>query len=346
MPIYKWRIYCITESKFKYVYLDEGVSMSVCCPANSTHEVNPDSVANMGVEPSSVTQPVQVIQNDGQVQGKFRSTSHQMIAYGPRGTTTDFIYTYSIPHAIHKGEYVYSGDQEGDVISVLIAAYTTVGVLLAPCTTGSSVVSVSDTAFGPNAFMMGYSLRLFDGTSYSNEVEVIAIHRETTPKTLTVTPVLVVPHTFAANTTIVQMTYQFVKDRQLGPASRLEVGGSILLGSTVPANVPICIRYTNNSDEPYITTLSQVVNIGDTQMTITADWQKWVALMKTNRNYFKIKNLINDEFSPEFKYESMDISGNSVIIFFSPPSTVTLPIGSKVQRTATKPNVFGIEGVV
>ena len=38
--LYKWRVFCVTDNKYEYVWLDENQGQPTVCPVNTAHTIN------------------------------------------------------------------------------------------------------------------------------------------------------------------------------------------------------------------------------------------------------------------------------------------------------------------
>ena len=332
---YKWSLYCNDESAVHEVGAIEGTTPPLVCPVNAAHACNPDSLQLIPSSRTGDVSTVSIRQNDDTVDGRFVSFSHNFVAYGPPGHETIFQYHYNVNTSISLGEFIYEEDQEGDEVSIVIAPRTTVGVLLSTASNGDLTVTCSPTV-ALNVHKHVY-LTLTNGAVTSNEVEITAINSAT--NVITFKPALVLSSSLNAYTTYVQMSYYMVDHRILGPAGHIEVGATILGGSSIPANIPIEIRYKTNSNEPWIAKILADVAIGDTTVTVSRTFEKH---MITKRNYFKLTN--GTTTSNELQFINFDDSGDNLIVHFTPAIDSAFLIGDKIRKTATKPICLACEG--
>jgi len=332
---YSWSLYCNTESCQHEVAAIEGTTPPLVCPVNAAHECNPDSLQLIPSSRTGDITTVAIKQNDETVDGRFVSFSHNFVAYGPQGNETIFPYHYNVNTSISLGEFIYLEDQEGDEVSIVIAPRTTVGVLVNPAKNGDVSITCSSTV-APHLFKHIY-LTLTDGVTTTDELEVTSINPTT--NVITFKPALVLASDLNAYTTLVKMSYYMVHKRILGPAGQIEVGATILGGSSIPANIPIEIRYKTNSCEPWIAKILNDVAIGDTQVTVSRTFEKY---MTTKRNYFKLTN--GTTTSNELQFINFDDSGDNLVVIFTPAIDSAFVTGDKIQKTATKPICLACEG--
>lgn len=138
--VYKYRIYCDTESAWKYIY---GTDAPTTCPTNTAHTVDLDSVAIVQkISPDEVTvkQPTD---------GLFMTESKEMVI--PSGTAGDITVIdelFDIKTILWVTELCASASMVGDSLDVIINPDTEVGALTSTGSISDTVLNVSVNVTG------------------------------------------------------------------------------------------------------------------------------------------------------------------------------------------------------
>ncbi len=148
MSLYKYRIYCNTESAWAYKWDEQPPSL---CPNHPNHTVNFDSVSI-----ADKIERNEVIALDGN-QGYYQGTCIKSTF--PAGTNTNVV---SFPHdiAFYCCSFQALSDHIGDKFSVAVAPNTVIGVITAQLSTGQTTLTISPDIFSLNILFKGVWLKI------------------------------------------------------------------------------------------------------------------------------------------------------------------------------------------
>lgn len=138
MSVNYFRIYCLTENKWVYGYLESDKECTVCFN-NNTHSVNLES-ANLL---TSISQKYTLISTDanGSNTKNFRS-ERKMMACAPYTVTTQTtIFPYDV--SILSFNYDVTTQNIGDVFDVIVMPISQLGVLETSLSQGETHIAVS-----------------------------------------------------------------------------------------------------------------------------------------------------------------------------------------------------------
>jgi hypothetical protein len=230
----KWRIYCITEGEWSYGFKDTSDEAPTECFTDCTHTINENSVQELEVI-GHTTQIVSVQEELVPTGGNFRCEGKKF-TIGANSTASS---TISWPYNITVLETFFSGStaQIGNELDVIVAPETTVGILRESVSSGATVLPVSLTVV--QNINVGYEL--FIGSVNLGEI----ISKDDV--LLTVTLGTAIDAGYSANS-LVKMQVINIKNLEIHSTSRYTIGRSKIGGRYLPANVPVKLIYTNNTN--------------------------------------------------------------------------------------------------
>ncbi len=234
----------ITIAVEKINVLGDALTIKFKAALSPTAETNLDAIvaAHAGVallDPPEVKVQEEKVKTGGHHQGGSLSMNVTVGA----GTVTTKTFTWPIKRSLLSLEYVGHPDYAGDWFTVDIAPNTPVGVLLEDVGAGETVIKVSDTAF--NYLEDGFLVHLADGSNLDDLGMVIG--KNTVDRTITVQTATI--NSFSAATpTVVQSTRRSLYPLILWESSaKVDIGTTKIGASTVHANIPMVVTYTNNN---------------------------------------------------------------------------------------------------
>jgi hypothetical protein len=233
-----WRMFCETEDTIVQWWLPVTTPQPTQCPTNSAHTILPNSTFINNVQ---ATNEVVIKEcNNPNIGGNFRATGFSITAAASSSITSSVSWPW--PVCLFTATFNTSEDLLGDRLQADLAPNTVIGALSANCAAAATTISVSAAIIA--IVNIGYLISLSDGTNTDNLGAVLAI--DSVNNILTVqTPTV---HAFGAATpTYVQMTIRFVENFIIGHAGPHQIGGTMIGGTSLPANTAIVITYTNTS---------------------------------------------------------------------------------------------------
>lgn len=229
--VYQYRVRCVTENVDKYVWDEEEPTV---CPTNAEHTIGAIAIVNK-VDSNVVA----VREETTPTGGHFQTVTRKITADG--NATTHFNYTWPMPITVFMVGFTSEETHRGDVIDMSVAPNTTIGIITADATVGTSTFTVSNTVL--QYTNIGFYLTITDGVNNDDLGRVIAIDKNTS----TVTVETASTHSFLVTSPsyIIQNIYM-MKDYEIGAPHRYEIGESKIGGSYVPAGTVVRVSYTNN----------------------------------------------------------------------------------------------------
>lgn len=234
--LYKWRVFCTTDSKYEVTWRQEDDEPTTC-PVNTAHTIDAGQNRIMHFRKPDI---IKVKEEDTPTGGHYRLASIQFDA--APNTTTSHTVSFPFPVNAISGWFQVASENVGDVINMEVAPNTTVGNITADVSISDTVISVSQTVVDNIA--IGYHVRLDDLTNQEDLGYVLAVDKNLN----TITVQNASTQAFLATTpTFVQMTVSYVTDFEFGHPGQIEIGTSKIGTSHLPANAPIVSRYENKT---------------------------------------------------------------------------------------------------
>lgn len=236
---YKYQIKCSTEDIMKHWILANTDTAPTTCPTDCAHTVDLNTVAVVEIISPNIVDIKQGSQETGQ---NFCSESITIdVATGPN-VTTEYSLSWPIGLIVLLVRTYVEEIHRDDVVTNVVAPNTIIGILTATEETGANTLHVSSTVIDNT--MIGYNLGLLNtNNGHTNDCgRVVAIDK--TNNIVTIETALT--ETFQA-VTYVRQTIYTIRNYRLSGSSTQNIGLKRLYGSYLPANVPVKVRYTNNS---------------------------------------------------------------------------------------------------
>jgi hypothetical protein len=231
----KYRIKCLTDSKFEYVWATEEPT---ACPVNSQHSI--DQSATVIVD--SVTETIQKVdieQETVETGGNFQATTLTVPISGSDWCEQDF--SWPIPISIAAAYYTTDEANRGDLLQAIAAPETIVGAVSAPVTSGQSTFTVTDTVI-PN-LDIGYYIELVDSNNSIVEDlgRLISVDEENS--TITTENGTSQALDISPNPTYVRFSVRYIDNVEIGSPSKEVIGESNIKMSNFPANTILRLKY-------------------------------------------------------------------------------------------------------
>jgi hypothetical protein len=232
--VYKYRIYCVTEAQNVYAW---NATPPTTCPNNTAHTINANSISIVDQRASNI---VKIKQESTPTGGNFRAETFVLTAATGPGMT---VMQKSWPINISTLQVSFTTDSsnQGDTVTVECPSNLPIGAITQNVTAGDTVINVSPSVI--TTVMLGYCIILSDGTNSDDLGKIIAI--DSVNNTLTMDLASANNYT-AATPTVVGLTIRPISYFQFGPPQTYNLGQSSLGASSIPANLPVTIKYQNN----------------------------------------------------------------------------------------------------
>lgn len=232
--LYKFRVYCKTTNSWEHVW---SAVAPTACPKNNTHEIDATSVTVTETRRSH-----EVVINDVNPATMGYFMCEGKLFDIPATATTTLTFSYPFPIAVHRAHVYPSAQNSGDVLSVIVAPNTIVGVTTASLQNGATTIPVSDSVLG--ILVRGFHVAIGDGNNIANMGRIITVDLENR----TIHVEFATTRTYSAGA-FIMMNRCVVKDVTLSSVEKVAIGGGMVGGSVVPANTTIAIPYKNNSGQ-------------------------------------------------------------------------------------------------
>jgi hypothetical protein len=235
--VYKYRVYCNTDSKYEYVW---NTTAPTTCPTNTGHSINTGTISIVDEVSTGI---IKIKEENIPTGENFRAECFALAgATGPDvSSTRDFTWPYPITVLEIK---LYVEDQNtGDQIALQVGPNTVIGAITSSVSAGATSITVSSTVL--EYLMKGYNLSLTDGVNTDDCGRVVNINNTTSTVTFDVATTHAFSHT---SPTYVRQTVRVIDDFTLGPKWLVSIGDSKIGGAYVPPNTIVRTIYTNKGN--------------------------------------------------------------------------------------------------
>lgn len=230
--VYQYRVYCTTEAAYVTVW---STTEPTTCPNNNTHSIN-TSLTTIVNEISTST-----IRAEENSDGYFETTHVIMnVPSGVPGDISQHDVTWPMDFLLWKTLITPSSDMIGDVITVIAAPETTIGVLTAPVAIGATTFNVNSTVTAN--IWRGFRVVLFDGVNKDILYRCTGVDKING----TITVDTATTHAFAAGSAVKIGVY-VLKDIHVTDTQTIEIGAKGFKGKTLTVGVILRVYYVNNS---------------------------------------------------------------------------------------------------
>ena len=226
-----YKLFCYDEATAVYAW---DSTPPTVCPHNSNHSIDPLSVQNS-------TKYNDTFKAEEQSDGYFETTTVTMIVpAGTPGTVSEHDVTWPMDILLWNTRITPTTPMIDDVITVMAAPETTIGVLTVAASISDTVLNVNSTVID-NAYR-GFLLTIDD--TVNKDVVGRITNIDTGGSTITVET----PLSFAyAPGTPVKISVYMVKDVFINDISSIDIGQKGFRGKVLAANQILRVYYTNNS---------------------------------------------------------------------------------------------------
>jgi hypothetical protein len=237
LTLYKWKIYCVTDSTYEYIWLDENQPEPTTCPTNTAHTIDATQTSIVETRAPDI---VNINQEDTLTGQNYAWNTQSFTALANQTTSYTFSFPFNI--SVLEAQFISAEENRGDSWSWVIAPNTTIGALTGNVSVDDTVINVSPTVTAN--IKVGFYVNLFDGVNTEELGRVLAIDSDAG----TITVETASTQAFSAlSPTYVRMNIYFMKDAVFGHPWNLIYGEGKIKSSFVPANTLVQVDYTNNS---------------------------------------------------------------------------------------------------
>lgn len=235
--LYKWKIYCSTDSTYEYIWLDENQAQPTTCPTNTAHTID---TAQTSIVETRTSNNVNIIQEDIATGHNYLWDTKNFVALANQTTSYTFSYPFNV--SVLEAQFISAEENTDDSWSWIIAPNTTIGALTANVEIDDTVINVSPTV--TSNIKIGFWVNLFDGVNTEELGRVLEI--DGSAGTITVENASTQAFS-AISPTYVRINIYFMKDAVFGHPWLTVYGEGKIKSSYVPANTLVEVKYTNNS---------------------------------------------------------------------------------------------------
>lgn len=236
MSVYKYRIYCVTDSTFEFTWAETEPTV---CPTNTGHTIDTNQTTIVDELPKNVV-TAEIKEEIVTTGGHYRCEGTDLL--NCTGNTTT-IHDFSWPYRISALNMLWFPTSENlnDIVNVYVGPETLAGAITNFVTASDTVINVQSTVTA-NA-KVGYRLMLDDGTN-SEFVYIVSI--DSGAGTVTVDPPVTNGYS-PLTPTYCKLDVQVCKNVLLPGQYNMVIGEAAIGGSSVPANTVVRVTYENKA---------------------------------------------------------------------------------------------------
>lgn len=230
----KYKIYCNTESAYVNGW---GQTAPTTCYNNNAHDVNAASVQLI----QTVSQDAVTIKQDTIAIARNPFVRNIVISGVAPNSSESVTYIFNIPSSMYSFYFITTDAQMGDTMSVVANSHTTMGLITANITAGTTVIP------SPAAMMLygalGFYFTITDGTHTEELGQIIS--KDLVANTVTVQTATA--YAYSATNTLVQFSVVVADAIVLGGGGMHSYFDNVIGGAAIPAGTVTTYTYTNNS---------------------------------------------------------------------------------------------------
>lgn len=232
--IYKYRLYCQTESGFYTVW---GSTPPTCCPNNNTHSIDTNSII---ITEQVSNKNVNILQSEpGFTNGLYKVEGWSLTIPANSSVSKDISWPYNI--AIMTMNLLPSTENIGDTINAYAGPDTTIGVTTETLGQNVSVINVNSTVLQNIKF--GYTVNVVNNNQNVNMGECISIDTVNSRITCnTVASESIGPGAYIKVSRHIMKNIKFTSNNIINLANK-NVSSTAFIANTVARLI-----YTNNSN--------------------------------------------------------------------------------------------------
>ena len=230
--INKYRVYCNDEAGYAYTW--ESVEPTVC-PNNNGHTINTSLTTIIQTVSTST------IKAEENSDGYFETTHVELnVPSGTPGDLSEHDVAWPMDILLWRTLITPTADMIGDYISVVASPETTIGVLTAPVTGGTTVLNVNSTVTAN--IWRGFLVNIFDGVNK----DFLGRCTNVNSGAGTITVETATVNSFDAGSAV-QIGVYVLKNIYVADTSTIDIGTKGFKGKNITAGMKLRVRYINNS---------------------------------------------------------------------------------------------------
>jgi hypothetical protein len=233
--LYRWRVYCVTDSKYEFTWRGETEEEPSVCPVNTSHTI--DASQNRIVQERK-PDLVEIIDERTPTGGNPHLVSINFDALPNQ--VTNHSWQEPFPINIISSYIFISSENRGDLLTVEISPNTVIGTITADVAISDTVIDVSQSVI--DNIDVGYWVTLNNTVIQEDLGRVISIDKNNLQITVETASTQIF---LAVTPTFIEMTVRYMCDLELSHAGRLDIGRGNIGSSYVPANTSVITKYDN-----------------------------------------------------------------------------------------------------
>jgi hypothetical protein len=232
MSINKWQVFCITENKWVYSWLDETQSKPTLCFNNNGHQINTES---QQIVDSTQILTVKIEQESVPTGGNY-SCQGFIMEIPPNSTNTEVV-AWPFPITTSVVNIQETEANLGDTIDAIVNPRTLVGGTTSSTTVGSKTCTVNSTVI--KHAQIGYDCHI--NAEHLGRITKI----DPVNYTISFEKATTVEHQMGEHFFI---ELRIIRDYNLGSGARNALGSGNIGGKYLPFGSVTHVIYTNNSN--------------------------------------------------------------------------------------------------
>jgi hypothetical protein len=235
--VYYWRVFCPTENNYQFKWDTDEPTLCNNGHAVSGDSVVVDKISNTEVEIKEELPPADATPTQGTY--KFEGGEFAI----PQGANAEQQIMFSYPITLMNGWFFSQEKMIDDVIHFVVAPHSVIGIIVAPLTANSSVLTVNSTV--TDNIIPGYYVNVLDMvTMQENDLgRCTAVDKQNSQ----ISVEFPAKDTFTnIPNVVVRMTVKVISDMKIHTiGNKYEFASKKIGGKYVPANTPMFIQYCN-----------------------------------------------------------------------------------------------------
>jgi hypothetical protein len=235
--INKYRVYCVTDTKYEEIWMEEEPTT---CPIDTAHSIDGSLTTIVEIREPNL---IEIKEEFVKTQGYYQSLGYEAEIDGNIDSTTTMTHSWPIQISILDGWFYSDNTNVGDKVSVTVAKDMVTGGIIAPVSVDDKTITVQSTVIDNTG--IGYYLKLTDGVNMTDLGRVLSINAGNSTVNVENGSSFAFSH---ASPTYVQQTIRIITDMFINvPNCRFAFAEKKHGAKNLPPNIPLHITYTNRT---------------------------------------------------------------------------------------------------